>query len=233
MNYTVIFAGGVGVRMGSNTPKQFLKVGGKPIIIHVLEKFAIHPEIDGIVVVCKEEYIDECKTYISDYGIGKVLDVIAGGETGQQSIKNGVEYLIRNVSKNQEDIVLVHDGVRPIITKELISECIKGVKENGNSIAAASAVETVIKVNEDGTLAEIVDRSRCRNAKAPQCFVLQELWEAHKKASEDGIENMIDSAMLMSHYGHQLYTVPCSPDNIKITTPNDYYMFKGMYEKTE
>lgn len=238
MNYTVIFAGGVGVRMGSTTPKQFLKVGGKPIIIHVLEKFSNHPEIDGIVVVCKEEYIDECRGYIKEFGIGRVLDVIPGGETGQLSIRNGVEYLVRNASKESvseedRDIVLVHDGVRPIITGELISACIKGVKEHGNCIAASHAIETVITVNEDGSLKEIEDRSLCRNAKAPQCFYLDDLWDAHRKAAAEGITNMIDSAMLMSRYGHLLYTTECSPDNIKITTPNDYYMFKGMYEKPE
>ena len=234
MNYTVIFAGGVGMRMGSSTPKQFLQVGGKPIIIHVLEKFSLHPEIDGIIVVCKKEYIDECREYIRAFGIGKVYDVIPGGETGQGSIRNGVEYLIQNVSENPaKDVVLVHDGVRPIVTGKLISACIAGVKANGNCIAASPAIETVIRVDDDGTLAEIADRSKCRNAKAPQCFILRDLWEAHEKALKDGIENMIDSAMLMSSYGHLLHTTECSPENIKITTPNDYYMFKGMYENRE
>ena len=231
MNYVVIFAGGVGSRMDSSIPKQFLKVAGKPIIIHVLEVFSTHPEIDGIVVVSKKEYIEECKEYINTFDISKVIDVIEGGFTGQESIRNGVIYINDRISNNSsEDVVLIHDGVRPLIDHKLISDSIKCTKENGNSIAASSAIETVITVDVEGRLKEIVDRSKCRNAKAPQCFILKDIYEAHKKAMSEGINNMIDSAMLMSSYGYKLFTTECGPENIKITTPNDYYMFKGMYE---
>ena len=231
MNYVVIFAGGIGERMGSQIPKQFLKVGGKPIIIHVLEKFSIHSEIDGIVVVCKEDLIEECREYIRQFKVNKIIDVIPGGDTGQLSIRNGIKYLVENVSTNQSgDIVLIHDGVRPLITGELITNSIQCTKQNGNSIASSAAIETVILIREDGSVDEIADRSRCRNAKAPQCFILKDIWEAHQKAMGEGKTNMIDSAMLMSYYGGKLYTTECGPENIKITTPNDYYMFKGMLE---
>ncbi len=231
MNYVVIFAGGVGSRMGSKTPKQFLEVKEKPIIIHTIEKFNKHSLINGIIVVCKEEYIDYCKSLVSKFNVEKVIDVIRGGDTGQLSIYNGINFLYRKVSKNpDDDIVLVHDGVRPIISENLISRSIECTKKNGNSIAVSKAVETIIKVDLCGNIMEIADRSVCRNAKAPQCFYLADLWEIHRKALKDGRIDMIDSATLMSKYGYKLYTTECNAENIKITTPIDYYMFKGMYE---
>ena len=231
MNYVVIFAGGIGKRMGNETPKQFLKVGGKPIIIHVLEKYSNHPEIDGIIVVCKENLIPECRDYIDTFHVSKVLDVIPGGETGQISIQKGIFFLAEQISTDiKNDIVLIHDGVRPLIDADLISRSIRCTMENGNSIAVSYAIETVITVDDSGQIAQIIDRSKCRNAKAPQCFVLEDIRKAHQNAIHDGISDMIDSAMLMSYYGYRLFTTECDVKNIKITTPNDYYMFKGMYE---
>lgn len=234
MNYTVIFAGGVGARMGSAVPKQFLEVGGKPIIIHTVEHFDRHPEIDGIVIVSKEEYIGLCRDLVRQFQIHKVLDVIPGGETGQMSIFNGLDYLYTHVSKApDEDVALMHDGVRPLIDEKLITDSIRCARENGNSIAVAKAIETVIRVDAEGIVLDAVDRSECRNAKAPQCFMLGEIWRTHKRAQRDGHYNMIDSATLMSSYGTRLFTVDCKQENIKVTTPNDYYMFKAIYEARE
>ena len=230
MNYVIIFAGGVGSRMGSNIPKQFLKVDDKPILIHTIEKFEEHSDINGIIVVSNKAYIEYCKELVNKYNLSKVFDVIAGGETGQLSIFNGLEYLVRNVSKNRyEDIVLVHDGVRPLINKELITSSIKCCLTNGNSIAVSKAVETIIRVDEEGRLKETVDRSECRYAKAPQCFKIADLWNAHMWANRIKDSSFIDSASLMSKYGHELHTTECSSENIKITTPNDFYTFDALY----
>lgn len=226
----MIFAGGIGSRMGSSTPKQFLEVDNKPIIIHTIEKFAGNNNISGIVVVCKEEYIGYCHKCIEKYKVPKILDIIAGGETGQGSIYNGLKYLVDNIAQNNDDIVLIHDGVRPVINDKLIDDSIKCVKIHGNSIAVSKAIETVIKVTKEGELEETIDRSLCRNAKAPQCFFLRDIWKTHLRAIKDGNIDMIDSATLMSIYGYVLHTTECSPENIKITTPNDYYMFKAIYE---
>ncbi|MCI8661354.1 MAG: 2-C-methyl-D-erythritol 4-phosphate cytidylyltransferase [Lachnospiraceae bacterium] len=231
MNYVLIFAGGVGSRMGSKTPKQFLQVDDRPIIIHTIEKFNSHSLIDGIIIVCKKEYINYCKSLINKFKINKVYDVICGGTTGQMSIYNGIEFLYKSISKNPNtDIVLIHDGVRPIINKYLINKSIECTIKNGNSIAVSKAIETIIKVDSHGNLIETVDRSMCRNAKAPQCFILKDIWEAHQKALSDNKRDMTDSATLMSEYGYKLFTTECNAENIKITTPVDYYMFRGMYE---
>lgn len=229
-NYVVIFAGGIGSRMGSDIPKQFLKVDGKPIIIHTIGVFDADPHITGIIVVCKEEFIHQCRRYIDENGIKKVMDVIPGGQTGQLSIHEGVKYLWDNTDKSRDSIVLVHDGVRPCIDRELIASSIRQVKESGNSIAVANAIETIIRINDDGTIKETIDRSVCRYAKAPQCFYLRDLYEAHTKAIQNRKYDYIDSAYLMSDFGHELHTVECDQDNIKITTPKDYYMFKALYE---
>lgn len=230
MNYVIIFAGGVGARMGSDRPKQFLKVDGKPILAHTIEKFEKHPDINGIIVVSNKDYIGNCKELMSIYRLTKVFDVIAGGETGQLSIYNGLKHLVKNVSKNSnEDIVLVHDGVRPLINKDLITDSIRCCKVNGNSIAVSKAIETVIRVDQNGKLKETVDRSECRYAKAPQCFKIADLWSAHMWAMTIKDFSFIDSATLMSRYGYELHTTECSAENIKITTPNDFYTFEALY----
>ncbi len=231
MVFVVIFAGGVGSRMGSEIPKQFLKVDEKPILIHVVEKFNSHPLVDGIVVVSKKEYINYSRDLCNEYGLNKVLSVIEGGDTGQGSIRNGIYVVAEHFSNDPDnDIVIIHDGVRPLITEQLITDNIACAKKYGNSISVSKAIETVIRVDENGMVLDVVDRSMCRNAKAPQCFRLSDIWNTHKKAEEDGINNAIDSATLMSSYGTKLYTVETDYENIKITTPNDYYMFKAVYE---
>ena len=234
MNYVVIFAGGVGMRMGSSVPKQFLEVDHKPILIHTIEKFSRHNSINGIVVVCKQEYIGFCEECLNKFKIDKILHVVSGGENGQDSIFKGLDYLIKNISDSKDDIVLIHDGVRPAITDLLITKSIDCAKKNGNSIAVSKAIETVIKIDGDGNIEETLNRTVCRNAKAPQCFNLSEIWKTHLKARRNGYnEMMVDSASLMSSYGYTLHTIECGPENIKITTPNDFYMFKAIYEASK
>lgn len=231
MNYALIFAGGAGTRMNSRSrPKQFLRFYGKELIIYTLENFQNHPEIDGIVVVCISEWIDYLEKLLKKYNIDKVKKVVPGGKTGQNSIYKGL-CAIKEFSGNK-DIVLVHDGVRPFVNESLISECIKTVKEKGSAITVTPAVETVVML-DDGKINTVIDRSSCFHAKAPQCFYVDELFEAHKKAIKDGESNIIDSVSLMKHYGHELYTVQGGFDNIKITTPADFYTFKALYEVRE
>ena len=231
MNNVLIFAGGAGRRMNSRSkPKQFLKLYGKEIIIHTLENFQNHPEVDNIVVVCIKGWITYLQNLLAQYGMSKVRIIVAGGKTGQESIYNGLCAL--SDFAPEDSIVLVHDGVRPFVTDSLISDCIKSVKKNGSAITVTPATETIIEL-KDAKIQNITDRSKCYLAKAPQCFYLGELLEAHKKALKDGKNDMIDSATLMKHYGHDLYMVEGSPDNIKITTPADFYTFRALYDVRE
>lgn len=231
MTNALIFAGGAGRRMNSRSkPKQFLKLYGKEIIIHTLENFQNHPEIDNIVVVCIKNWIPYLQKLLAQYGMDKVRLIVAGGKTGQESIYNGLCAL--SDFAPEDSIVLVHDGVRPFVTDTLISDCIKCVKKHGSAITVTPAIETIAELDGD-KISSIKDRSRCYHAKAPQCFYLGQLLAAHEKAIADGNTNMIDSAYLMKFYGHELYVVQGSADNIKITTPADFYTFRALYDVRE
>ena len=232
MTNALIFAGGSGTRMNSKSrPKQFLQFYGKELIIHTLENFQNHDEIDGIAVVCIEEWIPYLNKLLEKYGIDKVKAIVSGGVTGQESIFKGLK-AIKTFDKDEKSIVLIHDGVRPFINEDVISSCIKTVKEKRSAITVVPATETII-TSEDGKISTITDRSKCCLARAPQCFYLDDILDAHHKAIKDGNLNMIDSASLMKFYGHELYTVQGNADNIKITTPADFYTFKALYEVRE
>ena len=233
MNIGVIFAGGSGKRMHTKgTPKQFLEVDGKPIIIHTLEKFEMCPDVDAIVVVCLEPYIPYLKKLTERYMLDKVLRIVPGGRTGQESICFGLRSA-GELAGDNETIVLIHDGVRPLITKELISENIEMAEKEGNAITVAPATETIFQFEQDTrVVSRIYDRSTCFVAKAPQTFRLKDILEAHEKARREQRE-YIDSASLMQAFGYTLHTVESTPDNIKVTTPSDYYMLKAIMTEKE
>lgn len=233
MNIALIFAGGTGQRMNTKTkPKQFLELHGKPVIIYTLEIFESHPDIDGIVVVCLKEWIGYLATLINKFSIKKVLATVAGGDTGQASIYAGLNEMCRFAGK--DSIVLVNDGVRPLIDLQTISKNILSVKKHGNAITVSKAVETVTAdCQADGKLGVIMDRSRCYMAKAPQSFIYRELLDAHKQAIKDNLNSFIDSATLMQHYGHDLFMVEGNSCNIKITTPTDFYIFRAIIDAME
>ena len=229
MNIAVIFAGGIGKRMNSNgTPKQFLNLNDKEIIIYTLEIFENSKEIDSIVVSCLEEKIMELQELVKKYNLKKVIKIVKGGETGQESIYNGI-IAAKEISKNENSILLIHDGVRPLINQKVISDSINCVEKNKNAIIVAPAIETIIKSKEN-KIENIYERSTCFMARAPQSFYLRDILEAHEKARKDKRE-FIDSASLMKYYGnHKLYIVEGPSENIKITTPIDFYMFKAIKE---
>lgn len=232
MNIALIFAGGTGQRMNSVAlPKQFLIVHGKPILVHTILNFQNCSEIDKIVVVSLEEYIEEVKRLKEEFGLTKVCSVVKGGSSGQESIFNGLVEAKR-LQTSDKDIVLVHDGVRPIIDDETIKKNIACVKANGNSITIAKSQETILII-EGENVSDVEDRSKCFMGRAPQSFYLNDLYEAHLKANLINKHDFIDSAMLMKYFGYTLYTVMGSPYNIKVTTPIDFYMFKAMLDAKE
>ncbi len=232
MNIALIFAGGTGQRMNTRSvPKQFLKLHGKPLIIYTLEQFENHPDIDGIVISCLESHMGYMRSLVEKYSITKVGNVVPGGETGQESIYHGL--LAARELYPEDSIILVHDGVRPLIDEETITKNIESVKLNGNAITVTPAIETVTIDNNGNRLGQIVKRSRCQIAKAPQSFYLKDLLDAHEKAMAAHKLDYVDSASLMQHYGHALYTVEGKPENIKITTPMDFYIFRAIEDARE
>lgn len=229
MNIAVIFAGGVGARMNSGVPKQFLTVYDKPIIIHTLEKFQYCDDIDAIVIACVESHIERLAMLCERFNMTKVRKICKGGTSGQLSIYNGL-CAAKEISNTKDDIVLIHDGVRPVIEEELLSRAVCSVKENGSAIACAPCVETVALVAENGDILSTTDRSKSFLARAPQCFYLKDILCNHEKALSEGREDFIDSCSMMAHYGAKLHMVECSRDNIKITTPDDFFLFKAILE---
>ncbi|MDO4497397.1 MAG: IspD/TarI family cytidylyltransferase, partial [Bacteroidales bacterium] len=214
MNIAVIFAGGSGSRMHTKSrPKQFLELNGKPIIIYTLELFDNHPEIDAIVVSCIKEWIPFLEKMIRKFEITKVVRIIPGGKSGQESIFLGLQ-AAKEAAGNEKAIVLVHDGVRPLITEETITDNIAKVREVGSCITCVPATETVIVNQADGSL-EIPTRANTLIARAPQSFYLDELLDAHLRSQQEGKTDFIDSCSLMSYYGHKLGTVFGPVENIK------------------
>ena len=232
MNYAVIFAGGTGTRMNARTcPKQFLKLHDKEIIVYTLEHFERHPEIDGISVVCIAEWIDYLKVLLDKYRLKKVKWISAGGSTGQESIYKGLNAMREDIE--EDSIVLIHDGVRPLIDAELISDNIQVAKTKGCAITVVPAIETIMLVNDEGQIVQNVDRSRCRVVRAPQSFVYKDIMKVHNNARLEGINDIVDSATMMTRAGFKLYPVTGKPENIKITTPSDYYTFRAIVEAKE
>lgn len=234
MNIALIFAGGTGVRMKSNgTPKQFLEIFGKPTIIHTLERFDNCDNIDSILIVCLEDWIDHLSKLLTNYNIKKVAAIIPGGETGFDSRYLGLKYLFENSSNPSEDIVFIHDGVRPMIDEKLILNCINTTKLNGNAITVSKANETIIYIDENGKDSQPIDRERCVFARAPQCFYLNRIYDYYSRALEDNQTFLIDSATIANHYGERLFFVEGPFENIKITTQLDYFILRGMWEAAE
>ena len=231
MNRALIFAGGTGQRMNSRArPKQFLELHGKPVILYTLAHFEAHPDIGDIVVVCLESWIDELRSLLRRHEFGKVSQIVPGGAGGHESIYNGLKALASVC--DDDDIVLIHDGVRPLISEELITANIEKVEACGTAVTVAPATESVV-VCEDGDLVAVVpERHSMYMAKAPQSFRFGMIWELYQRARRDGIPT-IDSSHLLSIYGVEMHVVQSTPNNIKITAPADYYIFRALYEAVE
>ena len=234
MNTALIFAGGSGTRMNSKTrPKQFLELNGKAIIIHTLEYFERCSEIDNIAVVCIADWIDYLKELLKKNFITKVKWIVPGGSTGQESICNGLKAIYADCPDPKDSVVLIHDGVRPLISEQLIKDNIECVRKHGTAITVVPQNETVVSINDDNEIVSTTERSTARIARAPQSFILEDIMECHRKAIAEGKNNMIDSASMMTEYGHKLHVVEGPIENIKITTPSDYYIFRAIFEARE
>lgn len=232
MNIGVIFAGGVGRRMNTKgKPKQFLEVHGKPIIVHTIDIFQNTEAIDAVVVVCVSDWLDYMNNLVERFNLTKVKAVVAGGETGQMSIFKGLEAAEQLAT--DDAVVLIHDGVRPLINEEVINANIQSVKETGSAVTSVRAKETVILVNDSSKISEVVDRTRSFIAKAPQSFYLSDILSVERDAISKGITDAIDSSTLMGMYNRELTIVEGPYENIKITTPDDFYMFKALYDARE
>ena len=232
-NIAIIFAGGSGARMGSGLPKQFLEVTGKPIIIHTLDIFEEHEAIDKIYIACKEEYIPRLKRLIDKFRITKVAGIVPGGTSGQDSIFQAVR--LAYDENSADDIVLIHDGVRPHVTVEVINADIACVREHGSAITCTPLFETPVVSTDGVTIEDVPPREHFFTAQAPQCFYLGDVFEAHRKvrAVNPSYEGIVDTCSLMKSLGREVVMVKGNRGNIKVTTPEDLYLFHGLVQYHE
>ena len=229
MNIALIFAGGKGNRFyNSPPPKQFLECKGKSVLAYTIEAFQQHPAIDAIVVVCLESWIPYLQQQLETFHLSKVAAVVPGGETGQDSIFKGLEWAVQHY--DEDSLVLLHDGVRPLVSQQTISDCLQMIREKGNCVVCSPATETMIVAQADGSY-QVPDRRQALLARAPQGGVLFFLTELHRQARLDGRHDFVDTCSMMRHYGHDIYPLLGSVENIKITTPSDFLLFRAIIEE--
>jgi 2-C-methyl-D-erythritol 4-phosphate cytidylyltransferase len=232
-NIAIIFAGGSGVRMGAGLPKQFLEINGKPIIVHTVQLFQRHDRIDKIYISVLEDYIPYMEELVDEYRLKKVAAVIPGGETAQDSIYNALK---KAESENPDDsIVLLHDGVRPFVSYDVITDNIESVINKGNGITCTSCFETIL-LSKDGNAVDTVPyRKETFAAQAPQSFYLKDIIAAHDvvRARPERYENMVDACTILKSQGLDVHMVPGNRGNIKVTTPEDVYMYRALLQYKE
>lgn len=226
MNIGLLIAGGSGTRMNMEIPKQFLTVYEKPIIIYTLEKFEKHPNIDVIAVVCKSGWEDILSSYAKQFNINKLKHIIIGGDNGQESIFNGISELYKHYDKN--DLVLVHDAIRPMISEEIISSGIAVTKREGNAITVIPSVEAMVQTSNGTSAKKTIPRNELYRTQTPQTFSLGKLIEMHNIAKERKITDSIATVSLAIELGEEIYFSLGSEKNVKITTTDDLDIFKSL-----
>lgn len=231
MNIAIIFAGGVGIRFKSyDIPKQFVEICGKPIIIHTLELFEKHNDIDKIYISILPSHKSYMEKLIAEYGITKVSGIVNGGETGQDSIFNALNLAYKENPENS--VVLIHDGVRPIVDYDVISENIKTAELYGNAVTCTSCTETILVSGDGISPSEIPYRRETFAAQAPQSFLLGDIYNAHLtiRKRPEKYTDMVDSCTIYKYLNKKTYMVKGNVDNIKVTNPRDIFILKALIE---
>ncbi len=227
MNIAIIIAGGLGQRMGKEIPKQFITVYDKPVIIYTLESFEQHGMVDAILVVCIDGWQDKLKEYAKTYNITKLKWIVTGGNTAQESIRNGVEYLKDKCVP--EDNIIVHDGIRPLVDVEVLTDVIDKCNEFGNGVTSLPYNEQIFVVDDERSTIKYIPRETLRRVSTPQAYKFEKLVWGYDKAfrEEIGIYGSSYTNTMMAELGERLYFAKGSDKNIKLTTPDDLEIFKG------
>ena len=227
MNVALIIAGGSGHRMGQDIPKQFINVYDKPVLIYTLEGFQRHPMIDAIELVCIDGWHDVARAYAKQFGIDKLKWVISGGETGQESIRNGVYFLEDKCA--EDDIVVIHDGIRPLVDASVLSDVIQKCQQYGNGVTSMPYNEQIFIVDDEISTTKYIPRETLRRVQTPQAYQFGMLDRAYHRAFEEGIgiKGSAYTNTMMVELGERLYFAAGSDKNIKLTTKDDLELFKA------
>lgn len=228
MNTAIILAGGTGQRMHQEIPKQFINVNDKPLIIYTLEAFQKHPQIDSILVVCIDGWHDILKAYARQNHITKLKWVISGGGTGQESIRNGV-FALENECQ-EDDIVVIHDGIRPLVDENVLSDVIVKCGIYGNAVTSLPYNEQIFVKKDEETTEQYIPRETLRRVSTPQAYKYGTLLRSYKRAFEEkiGIYGSSYTNTMMTDLGETLHFAAGSDKNIKITTQDDLELFKAL-----
>ena len=229
MNIGLIIAGGSGNRMGQDIPKQFMHIDGAPVIILTLKAFEQHPDIDSIAVVCLKGWETVLQSYANQFMIKKLKWIFPGGSTGMESIHNGI-YGLREAGCNDEDLVLIHDAVRPLLSQEIISSNIAICKAYGYAVTGIQCREAILESDDGFTSRTSIPRDTLIRTQTPQTFRLGNIIAAHEEAKLEGIVNTVSSCTLIAELkaDRVMHIVPGSEKNIKITTVEDLEMIKAL-----
>ena len=225
MNIAVIIAGGIGSRMGMHVPKQFVVIEDRPVFIYTLECFQNHPMIDAIELVCVNGWQETAQRYAEKFCISKLREIVVGGETGQESIRNGV-FALKNLCRD-DDIIVIHDGIRPLVDQEILSDVIIKCKEYGNAVTSMPYNEQIFIMDDESSTIKYIPRDTLRRVATPQAYKFGLLYEKYKEAFEKkiGIYGAAYANTMMVDLGVRLYFAAGSDRNIKLTTKEDLELF--------
>lgn len=229
MNIALIIAGGSGNRMGQDIPKQFMHVDGAPIIIWTMKAFQQHPDVDAIAVVCLKGWETVLQSYANQFMIDKLKWIFPGGSTGMKSIHNGI-YGLKEEGCEDDDLVLIHDAVRPLLSQEIISSNIATCKAYGYAITGIKCREAILESPNGFTTNTSISRDKLIRTQTPQTFRLGNIIGVHEEAKEKGITDSVASCTLVAELGTErtMHIVPGSEKNIKITTIEDLEILKAL-----
>lgn len=230
-NYVVLLAGGVGKRMGGNIPKQFMEVQGKPIIVHTLEKFQQNPHIEKIVIVCVKDWVEQVLNLVEKFSITKSVWITEGGDTGHDSIRNGVFFLKDKIEPY--DFIIVHDAVRPVLPQKAIDEVLRVAYENGNASSSIHCHPPIVYTEDFKSGIKDVDREHVMLTASPQAYRYSLALKCYEKAEEEGKHDFTFTSSLLIHYGERVYFAKGTTSNIKITTKEDLALFGALLNVPE
>lgn len=222
----IILAGGIGSRVKSAIPKQYIEINDCPIIVHTIRNFEDNPNIDNIVIVCLEQWVSYTQQIVEKYGFTKVKDIVVGGETGHISTRNGVYSLSGRLS--DDDYVIIHDAARPIVSQSVINDLIDVAKQHDNACSAISCYETVLLTENRTSGKEQIDRNRIIRVQTPQCYKYGLIKSLYEKADRDDLHDFVYANTMALHYGVEIFFSKGSNSNIKITTKEDIVLFKAL-----
>lgn len=230
-NYVILLAGGVGKRMGADIPKQFMEVDGKPIIVYSIENFQRNPQIEKIVVVCVKDWIDHLRELVAKYALTKVEWVVPGGDTGHDSIRNGVFFLKDKIEPC--DYVVVHDAVRPILPQKAIDEVLRVAHENGNASSSIVCHPPIVYTEDGKSGVTDVDREHVMLTASPQVYNYALALKCYEKAEQENKHNFTFTSSLLIHYGERVYFAKGTTSNIKVTKKEDLALFGALLKVPE